>query len=78
MSGGWLNVARCSLYFFVALLTPVSAVISDAATQGAWPLASQIVAAFLAGTVAGLVAIRAYLDGSNERWIQERNGGKAQ
>jgi hypothetical protein len=61
-------IVRAALYFLIALLTPVASVMSEAAVGGSWPSLSALASAALTGTVAGLVALRAYLDGSNERF----------
>lgn len=74
LSPGWLNVIRCGLYFAVSFLAPIASVFDTRATADAWPSAIAVVSAAFGGLVAGIVAVRAYLDGSNERWMQ--GGGK--
>ena len=61
-------IIRAALYFAIALLTPISAEIAECATYGYWPPAVKIISAGLGGIVAGLVALRAYIDGSAERY----------
>ncbi len=68
-------ILRAALYVLIALLTPVAGVMSEAALGGNWPSVQALVSAALSGAVAGLVALRAYLDGSNERFeAGKRNG----
>lgn len=73
---GWLNVIRCGLYFVIALLTPIVAVVNSAANGDATINGIVIGAAALTGLLQGALAVRAYLDGSNERWQQKRGGNQ--
>ena len=67
-------IVRGALYFGVAFLTPISGAVAETAMYGYWPPLVSVASAALAGAVAGMVAVRAYLDGSNERWEQGRGG----
>jgi hypothetical protein len=71
---GYGVIIRGSLYFLIALLTPLASAVADGAQNGQWPTGQTLVAATLGGLVAGLVSLRAYLDGSNERFEARRNG----
>lgn len=76
ISEGWMTAIRCALYFGIALLTPIAAAIGETAMYGYWPSSPVVASAALSGMVAGLVAVRAFLDGSNERYeARKRNGG---
>ena len=76
ISEGWMLAIRCGLYFGIAFLTPIAAVLGETAMYGYWPSGVVVTGAALSGTVAGLVAIRAFLDGGMERYEQaKRNGG---
>jgi len=66
---------RGALYVGIAVLTPMAGVYAECAQYHYWPDAPSVMAALLAGFLAGLVALRAYLDGSNERYEQARRGG---
>ena len=72
LSEGWLNVLRCSLYFWTSVLTPVGVVIHSYAVNQSWPDNVEILDAGVTGLIAGLIAVRAYVDGSNERWRQSQ------
>lgn len=71
MSGGRRVILIAGLYFGVAFLTPVSEMLAACAAAGAWPPAINVVAAVVGGLVAGGLALRAYLDGSHERYKQQ-------
>ena len=71
---GGIVAVRGTLYFLIAVLTPLAAVYGECAQYHYWPDAPSIMYALLSGLLAGLVAVRAYLDGSAERW---RTGGRA-
>ena len=78
MNGTVAIVVRASLYFLISVLTPISAAFGEAAMYGYWPAMVTIVAAALAGLVGGLVAVRAYLDGSAERFAgKDRDAGNS-
>jgi hypothetical protein len=70
MNEGQGVIVRASLYFAVASLTPIAGVLGESATD--WPCGVRLAAAALSGLVAGLVAVRAYLDGSNTRYEARR------
>ena len=63
---------RGALYVAIAVLTPVAAVYGEAAQYQYWPDTSSVVSGALTGLLSGLVALRAFLDGSAERLA---NGG---
>ena len=67
-------ILRAGLYFSIAFLTPVAAALGETALYGYWPSRVAVASAALSGTLAGLVALRAYLDGSNERYEAGRGG----
>jgi hypothetical protein len=74
LTPGRLNAIRCALYFAVSFIAPISSVFDTRATASEWPSLISVVSAAMGGLVAGLVAVRAYLDGSNERYQQARDG----
>ena len=65
---------RGGLYVAIAILTPVAAVFGEAAQYHYWPDAASLSYALLTGLLSGLVAVRAFLDGSAERL--SNGGGK--
>lgn len=58
---------RASLYAGVLFLTPFSEKLGPVLNNNQWPSPQSLIVCVLAGTVAALVGIRAYLDGSAER-----------
>jgi hypothetical protein len=74
MNAGQLNAIRCSLYFAVALLTPLAPVFDNYGVNGEWPPLPEVASKLLGGIIAALIAVRAYLDGSNERYQQRQEG----
>lgn len=58
------------LYAGIALLTPVSSILTEAAAQGAWPQSMELVAAAVAGLLAALVSLKAYTSGTAEKYRQ--------
>ena len=58
---------RGSLYVAIAVLTPLAACVGETALYGYWPPVVALASAALTGLVSGLVALRAFLDGSVER-----------
>ena len=75
-SEGKMVIVKAGLYFVVALLTPLAGLLATAAdaNTNAWPMPVQTVSALMTGLVTACVALRAYLDGSNERWKENRTG----
>ena len=73
-SGIWVIAA---LYFGVALLTPISAIFIEGAKTDTWPTRVALVSAALSGLVQGLISLRAYYDGSNERFKARRDAAAA-
>jgi hypothetical protein len=73
-SGIWVIAA---LYFGIALLTPIAATFAEGAKAGTWPALVVLVSATLTGLVQGLIALRAYYDGSNERFKARRDAAAA-
>ncbi len=65
------TATRGWLYFGIAVLTAVCAKIVDVLIGGQWPPLTMIVGVALSGTLQGLIAVRAYIDGSAERYKQE-------
>jgi hypothetical protein len=61
---------KAALYFSIALLSPVAAMLGEAAKVGQWPSILTLTACVVGGIVAGLVAVRAFYDGSAERYKQ--------
>jgi hypothetical protein len=61
---GYGLVFRGALYFAIAVLTPIAGVVAECATYGYWPSRVSVASATLSGIVAGLVAVRAFIDGS--------------
>lgn len=66
------NAARAWLYFLLPVLSAVSAVYGETAVYGYWPDAPRVVAAVLAGVVAGLIAVKGFYDGSNAEYRRRR------
>jgi hypothetical protein len=62
---------RASLYFAIAFLTPFSAKVLTSLDAGKWPSGQEAVAGIIGATLAGLIALRAYYDGSALRNAQE-------
>ena len=73
-SEGQMVIVKAGLYFVVALLTPLAGLLATAADANtdAWPTALQMVAALLTGFIGACVALRAYFDGSNARWVENK------
>lgn len=65
------TVFRATLYFAIAFLTPFSERLLSSLNNSTWPSAQQAIAAVLVATISGLVALRAYYDGSALRNEQE-------
>jgi len=62
---------RASLYFAIAFLTPFAAKVLMSLDAGKWPTGQEAVSGFIGGSLAGLIALRAYYDGSALRNAQE-------
>jgi len=69
-------IFRAALYVAIAILTPIAALYVEGAAAGVWPATLAVVAALLSGAVQALVALRAFFDGSNERYKSERGGAQ--
>ena len=69
-------VGRALLYFSIAFLTPLSSLLNRGAHTDTWPTTISLVATIVAGILSGAVAIRAYFDGSAQRFsdAQKSNG----
>jgi len=65
-------IGRAVLYFGIALLTPLSALFIQADKLQIWPSWLSVFSIILVGTVQGLIAIRAYFDGSAQRWTDSQ------
>lgn len=59
---------KAGLYFAIALLSPVATMLGEAAKVGQWPSLLTTTACLVGGLLAGLVAVRAFYDGSAERY----------
>lgn len=68
-------LGRATLYFSIAVLTPVAALLAQQAALGEWPTMLVATATAVGAIVSGLNALRAYFDGSAER---QRQNGKEQ
>lgn len=55
---------RASLYFAIAFLAPFSDKVLATLYTNQWPTMPIVVASCLSGMISGLVALRAYYDGS--------------
>ncbi len=62
---------RALLYFGIAFLAPFSDKVLAALYESKWPTMQIVVASCLSGVISGLVALRAYYDGSSLRFAQE-------
>ena len=73
---GHAVILKAIIYFTVPFLTPLAGLMSTAADANTqeWPSYLQIVACLLTGFIAGLVALRAYFDGSSKKWEDRQNG----
>lgn len=67
ISEGHMVIFKAWCYYIVAQLTPLCGLLTTAADDhtAAWPSRIQITAALMSGFIAGVVAVRAYFDGSN-------------
>lgn len=72
MKGALSNVLRASLYVIPVALSPVAMVVAECAKFDYAPTKIAVASALLGGIVQGAISLRAYLDGSNERYRQER------
>lgn len=61
------TIQRGSLYAGIAFLTPFVPLFKESSDAGSWPGAISLAYVALAGLLAAMVAIRAYIDGSVER-----------
>ena len=66
-------VGRAILYFSISVLTPVSALLTDTAKTDTFPSKAKFIACLITGVLAGAVALRAYFDGSAQRWADKNN-----
>src|SRR5262245_39562253 len=58
---------RSNLYFWATFLASLSDKITDILMKDTWPSSPRWFAGILAGTIGGLIALRAYHDGSAQR-----------
>ena len=63
---------RAALYFSIAVLTPVAAVLGESADGGEWPTRMSMVAATVAGVVSGMTALRAFVDSSMQQFKESK------
>lgn len=63
----WPIIFRGALYFLAGFLPVFTEAISQDLKVGMWPSGPRTALALLAGTGAGVVIVRAYLDGSPQR-----------
>ncbi len=59
------------LYFSISLLGAYCAKVAEVLIGGAWPTTPMIVGTAILGATQGLIAVRAYIDGSAERYKQD-------
>ena len=73
---GHMVIFKAALYALVALLSPLVSLLVTAADANTsdWPSRLKFTAALGTGIIAALVALRAYFDGSQTRWEQNKNG----
>ena len=69
-------IGRAILYFSIAFLTPLSSLLNRNSHTDTWPTMVSLVATVVAGILSGAIAIRAYFDGSAQRFTdaQKTNG----
>jgi len=67
----WPVIFRSGLFFVIGFLPGIIGEIGDVLKKGQWPSGPQTLFAFLAGTLSGATALRAYFDGSAVRHSDE-------
>ena len=68
-TSGKLVVVRCVLYASAQLLTPIAAILAEFAQRDqGWPSTIIIGSALLTGTIAALLGVLSFLDGSMARY----------
>ena len=73
--GHWIILKAC-LYFFITAMPPLIDCLGATAKYDYWPSGVRITVSILAGTVAGLVAVRAYLDSGYARYQDAKRNGQ--
>lgn len=61
------NLGRGILYFGIAFLSPFTEAIIEALKKDVWPTPQRLVLGLLVGLGVGLLALRAFFDGSVQR-----------
>lgn len=61
------TTVRAILYAVALFLTPSVEKLAPILSEGKWPTAQSLVLCLLTGTVAAVIGLRAYFDGSAER-----------
>jgi rhodanese-related sulfurtransferase len=65
-------IIRVVLYFGISFIPDILNVMGESAKYEYWPSGVRITAAALSGTLAGLISIKAYLDGTFQTWNEDR------
>lgn len=75
----WPVIFRGSIYFLIPFLGILGDKIGPMCMKDEWPSWPRILGACVIGAAAGFVGLRAYFDGSAQRWSDERkkNGNGA-
>jgi len=73
---GTMVIFKAWCYYLVAQLTPLASLLASqlALQQPCWPSWMQFDYCMLNGFIAGIIAVRAFFDGSNARWETGKNG----
>jgi hypothetical protein len=67
-------IFRVSLYFLAVYLPAMIEKVSDALEAGKWPSPQHWLLGHLLGFAAGIIAVRAFYDGSAQRHADEKKG----
>ena len=68
VSPGYIIVFKTILYFLIAFLAPVVDTLSVTAKYDYWPSWPQVVLSLILGVSSGLIALKAFFDGSMEQY----------
>lgn len=76
IQANWPVIFRAFLYFCISFLGTISDKVVSILEMDVWPTPQRWVLALIVGGFTGLVALRAFYDGTAQRH-QDRNGGVA-
>jgi len=72
LKANWPVIFRALLYFAIAFLGAISDKVASILEKDAWPTPQRVILAALVGTITGLIALRAYYDGTAQRHEDSR------